>query len=292
VTPKRLFLWLAISSLAIAGLLGIAAIALPDMRFTAEVLASVTCLGVASLLCLLLAHARSKHTGPLIRRAIDVGYLATAAAFAVWMIIIWGDSAWLLGSNEGTWKLVAILSACSVTITHIAIVTCHAAINPTRGVQLASSAGAVVAGATFIIAILNDGGDILWRIFGAGLILAVACGTIAFILWMAIPGQRLRRTPVSARPTFTVRVRCPRCNADQPIPVGGPAHCPGCDLAIRIDIGEPTCACGYPILGLAADACPECGAAVPDTARWALAAADPAPSETPSATADRPGATA
>ena len=50
--------------------------------------------------------------------------------------------------------------------------------------------------------------------------------------------------------------------AKQLVPVGG-GRCTGCNLVIHVRIEEPRCAaCGYSLLMLKADKCPECGAPV------------------------------
>ena len=71
---------------------------------------------------------------------------------------------------------------------------------------------------------------------------------------------RGRRTPVACR--------CPRCGGDCALDANVDASCASCGLRIRVELEEPRCACGYLLFGLESAGCPECGAPVPESARW------------------------
>ncbi|MBU3683279.1 MAG: hypothetical protein FGM39_04580 [Phycisphaerales bacterium] len=105
------------------------------------------------------------------------------------------------------------------------------------------------------------------RCVGASAVI-VAAGTVAqpvlIRLGRSTEGAesaiRGRRTPVACR--------CPRCGAACAVEANVDASCASCGLRIRIELEEPRCACGYLLFGLESPGCPECGAPVPESARW------------------------
>lgn len=127
-----------------------------------------------------------------------------------------------------------------------------------RRVTLAASIGAGL-GTCIALTGLEDS-DFVERLAGAAGLVA-GCGTIA----VAILGRVNYRpgTPVSAIAEVTrIVVQCPICRKSQPLPLDG-ARCAECSLLIHIRLEEPRCAaCGYSLLMLKTDKCPECGSAV------------------------------
>ena len=105
------------------------------------------------------------------------------------------------------------------------------------------------------------------RSVGASAVL-VAAGTVAqpvlIRLGRSTEGAegaiRGRRTPVTCR--------CPRCAAECALDANVDAACAACGLRIRVELEEPRCRCGYLLYGLESPGCPECGAPVPESARW------------------------
>ena len=105
------------------------------------------------------------------------------------------------------------------------------------------------------------------RSVGASAVL-VAAGTVAqpvlIRLGRSTEGAegaiRGRRTPVTCR--------CPRCAAECVLDANVDAACAACGLRIRVELEEPRCTCGYLLFGLESSGCPECGAPVPESARW------------------------
>jgi hypothetical protein len=97
--------------------------------------------------------------------------------------------------------------------------------------------------------------------FTAAAGILAACGTLA-----TVARQRLSRRFVvdAAGSSFdSVRLACPRCGRAQLAPVGE-SPCVGCRLLLSVRVSEPRCAsCGYSLLDLRDDRCPECGHAIP-----------------------------
>jgi rRNA maturation endonuclease Nob1 len=60
----------------------------------------------------------------------------------------------------------------------------------------------------------------------------------------------------------SITVVCPACRRRQPVVLGGD-RCAGCGLRIEVRVEEPRCRrCGYLLLRLSSDVCPECGTPV------------------------------
>ena len=124
--------------------------------------------------------------------------------------------------------------------------------------------------ANFVNAFIGD--QWFGRCVGASAVI-VAAGTVAqpvlIRLGRSTEGAesaiRGRRTPVSCR--------CPRCGAASTVDANVDASCAACGLRIRVELEEPRCACGYLLFGLESPGCPECGAPVPEAARWRRPAA-------------------
>jgi hypothetical protein len=62
---------------------------------------------------------------------------------------------------------------------------------------------------------------------------------------------------------------CPRCGAPCD-PNVDDCQCGACQLPIRVDRGEPRCACGYLLVNLSGNTCPECGRAFAARVRYEL----------------------
>ena len=126
---------------------------------------------------------------------------------------------------------------------------------------------AVVASTVCVNLIIGDRTDYpssgtgsLQRLSSAAGILA-ACGTLALAILLRI-NQRSTPVPPKKGELDDVLVICPVCQ--RKLTVSNGTHvCGGCGLRIHIQIDEPRCAaCGYSLLMLKSDRCPECGAAV------------------------------
>lgn len=74
-----------------------------------------------------------------------------------------------------------------------------------------------------------------------------------------------------------VDLRCPRCGTACSIRSNVDESCAGCSLALRVELAEPRCRCGYLLHALEAPRCPECGDPVPDGSRWPSVTTSPEP---------------
>jgi hypothetical protein len=100
--------------------------------------------------------------------------------------------------------------------------------------------------------------------------LAAACGIIAacgslalIILWRSnqklVLGKRAAAEALDVG-ALQVTVICPTCQNKQVLGKAG-AACSGCGLRMKIVLEEPRCeSCGYSLLMISSDRCPECGA--------------------------------
>ncbi|MBX3359470.1 MAG: hypothetical protein KF745_13705 [Phycisphaeraceae bacterium] len=108
----------------------------------------------------------------------------------------------------------------------------------------------------------DSSGDALARLTAAAGILTV-CGTLAIALKLRL-GRRVSVETTATTKEFTgIDLACPRCRVRQVAPIGD-SFCAGCRLVLSVRTREPLCAaCGYSLLDLATDACPECGESIP-----------------------------
>jgi hypothetical protein len=106
------------------------------------------------------------------------------------------------------------------------------------------------------------------RIVGASVVV-VASGALAQPVLLRLARARHADGEGALRGRHArVALTCPRCGASAELEANRGGECPSCRLAVRVEVEEPRCACGYLLFGLDAPACPECGAAIADTARW------------------------
>lgn len=110
------------------------------------------------------------------------------------------------------------------------------------------------------------GTDVFSRLFASSIVLVVA-GTVAQPVLIRL--ARTRDGEGAIRGSHArVGLGCPRCGAPCEVEANVDAACPSCRLAIRVEVAEPRCACGYLLHGIEGGACPECGAAIPAAQRW------------------------
>ncbi|MCA9295265.1 MAG: hypothetical protein KC983_02085 [Phycisphaerales bacterium] len=105
--------------------------------------------------------------------------------------------------------------------------------------------------------------------FGSLVALAVATVLTTGLVPLVsrIQRRRLERQTSFGGRIWSLEMACPRCTTMLTL-TRGMNRCPVCALGLRVSIEEPRCACGYLLFSLTGDHCPECGADVPDTARW------------------------
>jgi hypothetical protein len=78
-----------------------------------------------------------------------------------------------------------------------------------------------------------------------------------------------RLTSAQAPKMEVAQVRCPRCGGPCD-PNADDCRCAQCQLPIQLDRREPRCACGYLLVNLTGNTCPECGRAFGARVRYEL----------------------
>ncbi|MCH7799005.1 MAG: hypothetical protein IID28_11265 [Planctomycetes bacterium] len=272
---RKVFLWSMIASLALAALLGIAALVLPRYGPDEEVLVSTAlfvCFSIVALMCATVLERR---------RAVAfmwAGLGSAVAALLVWLTLIWFDSflGWsaerVIVQIAGMFTIGALLAAQSglLALPRFDTRRDHAIRRATIGVSVFLATDVVILIWWYDQIERVVDGYILGRAVGVLSIIA-ACGTVVTpILWKV---QSVKRGGAGESIPLDVEIRivCPRCHHEQALKPGKRA-CAKCSLRISIELEEPRCACGYLLHRLENDRCPECGRAVEQRDRWAAGA--------------------
>lgn len=100
---------------------------------------------------------------------------------------------------------------------------------------------------------------------GLASITVLATGLVP--LMCRIQRRRIARQSSVVGQVWSLEMDCPRCAAASTWK-RGMNRCRTCGYGLRVAIEEPRCACGYLLYALTREHCPECGADVPETARW------------------------
>jgi len=139
-----------------------------------------------------------------------------------------------------------------------------------RWLRFGTLACAAVAGVLVILASTEGFAFDQWGRYIAAFGLAFICGCLAMVVL-----DRLNRRAI-VKPTTTgevgerVELACPRCHGKHTLKLNGD-RCPGCGLLITVKVARlECCTCSYPLDGITADKCPECGTAVEKTVKAAL----------------------
>jgi hypothetical protein len=161
--------------------------------------------------------------------------------------------------------LFVVLATVGVLVGYVNIVLCVPLKPAQRWLAMATIAAAVGTGVLFdlLIILLDGDSDPLFRFVAAGMIVT-ACGTLALMVVSRL--NRGIELEASTSDITNITVICPRCRKKQDLPIG-PAACGACGLRITTRVEEPKCpGCGYLLLHLTSDACPECGRPISDHA--------------------------
>ncbi len=261
-----------IASLALAALLGIAALVLPRYGPEEEVLVSTVVFTCFSIVALMSATVLERRRAVVFMWA---GLGSAVVALLTWLTLIWFDRLldWkaerVVVQVAGMFTIGALLAAQSglLALPRFDHVRDDVVRRWTIGVSVLLATYAVILIWWFDEIERVIDGDILGRAIGVLSIIA-ACGTVVTpILWKV---QSVRRSGAGESIPLKVEVRivCPRCHHEQVLKPGKGA-CAKCSLRISIELEEPRCACGYLLHRLANDHCPECGRAVEQRDRWA-----------------------
>jgi hypothetical protein len=257
---------------AVSAVLGLLVImnVVTDTRFLAtSAIVAVGC--IATFVCALVADHGSFSRW--MRSATVVGWLG----ILVWLLMVWFDAA--LGS-KGTEITARIAGALSL----------YAAWSIFSAVTLASRGGgtitAIIRWSVFVLAswwsavgefalvepdiaeaVVNAIGEQwFFRIVAASAVV-IGAGTLAQPVLVRIAGAAPQESAIRGR-RAKVALGCPRCGTQCELETNTDAKCAACQLAIRVEVDEPRCACGYLLFGLETATCPECGAAVPESVHW------------------------
>ena len=268
---RRVFLWSMIASLALAALLGIAALVLPRYGPDEEVLASTAVFACFSIVALMCATVLDRRRAVVFMWA---GLGSALLAMLAWVTIIWFHQPWLEGGR------VAVQIAGMFTAGALLAAQCGLLALPrfdhfrdkvvrqwTIGVSVLLATYAVILIWWFdqIERVIDD--DLLVRAIGV-LSIVTACGTVVTPILWKVQSVKRSGTGESIPLQVEVRIVCPRCHHEQTLKPGK-RTCVKCNLRISIEIEEPRCSCGYLLHRLANDRCPECGRAVEQRDRWA-----------------------
>lgn len=108
--------------------------------------------------------------------------------------------------------------------------------------------------------------DPLVRVTG-GLGLLATCGALAIALARVVSGRQSMALPALPG-VASIALRCPNCQLEQNAALRG-CMCSGCKLIIHVRVLVPRCeSCGYGLLNIPGNACPECGTRIALPARY------------------------
>lgn len=287
--PTRVSLRLFLGVLGLVAVLGLMAIFSPgvDGRLvgSAAILAGMC-------LMLFLAGVPAERWGA--RRLCIMGAAAAIVAGALGLVLIWVPIAEIVNGTNNAWdgpgymavRHIAQLTAAFVQVALICIFVAwiggprHGS-GPIRLLQRAVAASAIACGTIGVLGTIFPervwpfleslfvARDLFYRIFVAVLLLTGAGAIAVPILLLqrrlreaqdngsALRGQRTR-----------VALRCPRCAQELELEANAPSECGACRLALRVELQEPRCTCGYLLYRIDAPACPECGRPIDEDKRW------------------------
>ena len=272
IVSSRVALRAFLTVVAVSALLGLLVImnVVTDTRFlTTSAIIAVGCM--ATFVCALVAdHGRFARW---MRSATVVGWLGVL----VWLFLVWFEAA--LGSKgmEITARIAGALSLYAVWSIFSAVT-----LAPRGGGTIT----AIIRWSVFVLAawwsavgefglvkpdiaekVVNAIGEQwFFRIVAASAVV-IGAGTLAQPVLIRIAGAAPQESAIRGR-RAKVALGCPRCGTRYELETNTDAKCAACQLAIRVEVDEPRCACGYLLFGLETSTCPECGAAVPESLHW------------------------
>ena len=272
IVSSRVALRAFLTVVAVSAVLGLLVIMnlVTDTRFLAtSAIVAVGCM--ATFVCALVAdHGRFARW---MRSATIVGWLSVL----VWLFMVWFAAA--LGSNgmEITSRIAGALSLYAVWSIFSAVTIAPRGGGTMTAIVRWSVCGlatwwsalgefAIVEPAIAEMVVNTIGEQWFFRIIAASAIV-IGAGTLAQPVLIRIAGTTPHESAIRGR-RAKVALGCPRCGAPCEMETNTDGKCSACHLSIRVEVDEPRCACGYLLFGLETASCPECGAAVPASARW------------------------
>ena len=272
IVSSRVALRAFLAVVSVSAVLGLLVIMnlVTDTRFLAtSAIVAVGCM--ATFVCALVAdHGRFARW---MRSATIVGWLSVL----VWLFMVWVEAA--LGSNgmEITSRIAGALSLYAVWSIFSAVTLAPRGGGTMTAIVRWSVCGlatwwsalgefAIVEPAIAEMVVNTIGEQWFFRIIAASAVV-IGAGTLAQPVLIRIAGTTPNESAIRGR-RAKVALGCPRCGAPCELETNTDAKCSACHLSIRVEVDEPRCACGYLLFGLETASCPECGAAVPESARW------------------------
>ena len=272
IVSSRVALRAFLTVVAVSAVLGLLVIMnlVTDTRFLAtSAIVAVGCM--ATFVCALVAdHGRFARW---MRSATIVGWLSVL----VWLFMVWFAAA--LGSNgmEITSRIAGALSLYAVWSIFSAVTLAPRGGGTMTAIVRWSVCGlatwwsalgefAIVEPAIAEMVVNTIGEQWFFRIIAASAVV-IGAGTLAQPVLIRIAGTTPNESAIRGR-RAKVALGCPRCGAPCELETNTDAKCSACHLSIRVEVDEPRCACGYLLFGLETASCPECGAAVSESARW------------------------
>lgn len=220
-------------------------------------------IGTLATICLVGAGNDRRHW-----RWVGVGASALAVAMAAVGILY-------SLSGDPTAFAVALVTACVVAHANV-VVRCPLTSGQLWLRYVTVAAGmmtgallAVIAGLDYRSTWENDYPwrgtiELLGRLASATGIVA-GCGTLALAV-LARLNRRIERPDTPVADFKQITLVCPLCKKKQSQPIGE-GHCSTCGLIFRLGLDEPRCpTCGYSLLLLTSERCPECGTLIRPTA--------------------------
>lgn len=255
---QRVLLVGFIASISLCGVIGIFCMLLGEMSdLVARVLATTATVGGASIFALASAIPWERKRWPPIG---PLGMIAVAIAFVLLLVLIWLDPhRW----QHAKLFFKALVSACvfAVALPHIGLLSLARLHRQYELVRYGTVGAIALLAATIVVMVVGEiePGDVVIRYIGAIAILD-ACGTIAIPILHRV--SRIQSHEQTLTTALEISLTCPRCAAQQTVPVGRSA-CGKCGLRFSIEIDEEHCPkCGYALYQLTSGVCPECGAPV------------------------------
>jgi hypothetical protein len=177
------------------------------------------------------------------------------------------------GQRIKVWNIPTLLFSLSFVIAHANVLTLY----PLKKIQrvvpvLSFILGGFACGLAYYLSetsrYLSNSirGDDIERLLLMCLSILTFCGTAATLLLAAV-NKKAERPKVVYTPVQKMQVVCPCCGEKQEL-APGEGRCVKCRLVIKTAYEEPKCeTCGYSLLMLGSDKCPECGTVAP----WGIA---------------------
>ena len=272
IVSSRVALRAFLTVVAVSALVGLLVImnVVTDTRFLAtSAIVAVGCM--ATFVCALVAdHGRFARW---MRSATIVGWLGVF----VWLFLGWFQAALASNGMETTARIAGALSLYAVWSIFSAVTLAPRGGGTMTAIVRWSVFGlatgwsaigefAIVEPDVAEMVVNAIGEQWVGRIVAASAVV-IGAGTLAQPVLIRIAGTTPHESAIRGR-RAKVALGCPRCDAPCELETNTDGKCSACQLSIRVEVDEPRCACGYLLFGLETASCPECGAAVPESAHW------------------------